>query len=64
MAYAGLANLAPEFGLYSSFMGVLIYWLFATSKDITIGVRQPQLSNLGMRLSVKQARCCYVDNCR
>jgi sodium-independent sulfate anion transporter 11 len=38
MAYAGLANLAPQFGLYSSFMGVLIYWFFATSKDITIGV--------------------------
>ncbi|KAI9825779.1 MAG: Sulfate permease 2 [Phylliscum demangeonii] len=37
MAYAGLAQLAPEFGLYSSFMGVLIYWFFATSKDITIG---------------------------
>lgn len=38
MAYAGLAELAPEFGLYSSFMGVLVYWFFATSKDITIGV--------------------------
>ncbi|EGY21730.1 hypothetical protein VD0002_g10070 [Verticillium dahliae] len=37
MAYALLANLDPEFGLYSSFMGVLIYWFFATSKDITIG---------------------------
>ncbi|KAJ9157632.1 Sulfate permease [Pleurostoma richardsiae] len=37
MAYAGLANLDPQFGLYSSFMGVLIYWFFATSKDITIG---------------------------
>ncbi|OIW35091.1 sulfate permease [Coniochaeta ligniaria NRRL 30616] len=37
MAYAVLANLAPQFGLYSSFMGVLIYWFFATSKDITIG---------------------------
>ncbi|KAH6689055.1 sulfate permease [Plectosphaerella plurivora] len=37
MAYAILANLPPEFGLYSSFMGVLIYWFFATSKDITIG---------------------------
>lgn len=43
MAYAALANLAPQFGLYSSFMGVLIYWFFATSKDITIGVRQPHL---------------------
>ncbi len=38
MAYAKLAQLPPQFGLYSSFMGVLIYWFFATSKDITIGV--------------------------
>lgn len=38
MAYAALAKLEPQFGLYSSFMGVLIYWFFATSKDITIGV--------------------------
>lgn len=37
MAYASLAQLPPQFGLYSSFMGVLIYWFFATSKDITIG---------------------------
>lgn len=41
MAYAELAKLAPEYGLYSSFMGVLIYWFFATSKDITIGVSVP-----------------------
>lgn len=38
MAYAALAELKPQFGLYSSFMGVLLYWFFATSKDITIGV--------------------------
>jgi MFS superfamily sulfate permease-like transporter len=38
MAYALLAQLPPQFGLYSSFMGVMIYWFFATSKDITIGV--------------------------
>ncbi|CAF3790460.1 unnamed protein product [Rotaria sp. Silwood1] len=37
MAYAGLAKLAPQFGLYSSFIGVMIYWFFATSKDISIG---------------------------
>ncbi|KAK1144526.1 hypothetical protein N8T08_005399 [Aspergillus melleus] len=37
MAYAILAELPPEYGLYTSFMGVLIYWFFATSKDITIG---------------------------
>ena len=38
MAYAELAELPVEYGLYSSFMGVLLYWFFATSKDITIGV--------------------------
>ncbi|CAK7219595.1 hypothetical protein SCUCBS95973_003868 [Sporothrix curviconia] len=37
MSYATLANLEPQFGLYSSFMGVVVYWFFATSKDITIG---------------------------
>ncbi|KAK0657499.1 sulfate transporter family-domain-containing protein [Cercophora newfieldiana] len=37
MAYAKLANLEVQFGLYSSFMGVMVYWFFATSKDITIG---------------------------
>lgn len=38
MAYAKLAGLPVQFGLYTSFMGVLTYWLFGTSKDITIGV--------------------------
>ncbi|KAI8632165.1 sulfate permease [Xylariaceae sp. FL1651] len=37
MAYAKLADLPVQFGLYSSFVGVIIYWFFATSKDITIG---------------------------
>lgn len=37
MAYARLALLEPQFGLYSSFVGVMLYWFFATSKDITIG---------------------------
>ena len=38
MAYALLAKLPPEYGLYTSFVGFLLYWAFATSKDITIGV--------------------------
>jgi sodium-independent sulfate anion transporter 11 len=37
VAYSQLATLPPEFGLYSSFVGVMLYWFFATSKDITIG---------------------------
>lgn len=43
MSYATLADLPVEYGLYTSFMGVLIYWFFATSKDITIGVRDTLL---------------------
>ncbi|WFD30798.1 hypothetical protein MSPP1_001822 [Malassezia sp. CBS 17886] len=37
MSYANVAGLAPQFGLYSSFVGVMIYAFFATSKDVTIG---------------------------
>ncbi|KAF8630072.1 hypothetical protein AX15_003129 [Amanita polypyramis BW_CC] len=37
MSYAQLATLPPEYGLYSSFVGVLFYCLFATSKDVSIG---------------------------
>lgn len=37
MAYAKIADLPVQFGLYSSFVGVAIYFMFATSKDITIG---------------------------
>ena len=37
MAYALLAGLPAEYGLYTSFVGFLLYWAFATSKDITIG---------------------------
>ncbi|KAM0748675.1 sulfate permease [Meredithblackwellia eburnea MCA 4105] len=37
MSYAKIATLSPEYGLYSSFVGVFIYAIFATSKDVTIG---------------------------
>ncbi|KIL68649.1 hypothetical protein M378DRAFT_71186 [Amanita muscaria Koide BX008] len=37
MSYAQIATLPPEYGLYSSFVGVLFYCLFATSKDVSIG---------------------------
>jgi sodium-independent sulfate anion transporter 11 len=38
MAYALLAQLTPAYGLYTSFTGAVLYWLFGTSKDIVIGV--------------------------
>lgn len=37
MAYAKLAQVPVEYGLYSSFFGSLIYWIFGTSKDINVG---------------------------
>ncbi|POR35580.1 Sulfate permease 2 [Tolypocladium paradoxum] len=37
LAYAALAHLSPAFGLYTSFTGAVLYWLFGTSKDIVIG---------------------------
>ncbi|KAI1495833.1 sulfate permease [Biscogniauxia marginata] len=37
LSYALLANLSPEYGLYTSFVGASLYWLFGTSKDISIG---------------------------
>ncbi|KAG9250007.1 sulfate transporter family-domain-containing protein [Emericellopsis atlantica] len=37
MAYSMLAKLDPQYGLYSSFVGVMLYWIFGTSKDISIG---------------------------
>ncbi|KAI0600360.1 sulfate permease [Biscogniauxia sp. FL1348] len=37
LSYSLLANLSPEYGLYTSFVGASIYWLFGTSKDISIG---------------------------
>ena len=38
MAYALLAQLTPAYGLYTSFTGAILYWVFGTSKDIVIGV--------------------------
>ncbi|ANB14441.1 Sul1p [Sugiyamaella lignohabitans] len=37
MSYAKIATLPPQIGLYSSFVGVMIYCFFATSKDVSIG---------------------------
>ena len=37
LSYARIALLEPQYGLYSSFIGVLTYAFFATSKDVSIG---------------------------
>ncbi|CAL1601895.1 unnamed protein product [Knipowitschia caucasica] len=37
LAYADVAGLPVQFGLYSAFMGGFIYTLLGTSKDVTLG---------------------------
>ncbi|XP_029455046.1 sodium-independent sulfate anion transporter isoform X2 [Rhinatrema bivittatum] len=37
LAYAEVAGLPVQYGLYSSFMGCFIYCLMGTSKDVTLG---------------------------
>lgn len=37
LAYAALAGLEPQYGLYSSFFGCFVYTIFGSCKDITIG---------------------------
>ena len=37
IAYARICNLPAEYGLYSSFIGPIVYFLLGTSKDITMG---------------------------
>ncbi|KAI9322710.1 sulfate transporter family-domain-containing protein [Dichotomocladium elegans] len=37
IAYAKVASLDPQYGLYASFVGSCFYFIFGTSKDISIG---------------------------
>lgn len=37
LAYAKVADLPAEYGLYSSFMGPFLYVVFGTAKDVTLG---------------------------
>ncbi|CAG2056069.1 unnamed protein product, partial [Timema podura] len=38
IAYASLAGLSAQYGLYSSFMGGLVYMMFGTIKEVSIGI--------------------------
>lgn len=40
MAYALLAQLSPEYGLFTSFAGFAVYWIFGTSREVVVGVSE------------------------
>ncbi|PSN67298.1 sulfate permease-like protein [Corynespora cassiicola Philippines] len=67
MAYAILAKLPPEYGLYTSFTGFILYWLFATSKDITIGtvaVMSTIVGNIVIKVTAEHPELEPVDIAR
>ena len=67
MAYALLAKLPPEYGLYTSFVGFILYWAFATSKDITIGtvaVMSTIVGNIVTKIQTTQPEIDAVDIAR
>lgn len=43
IAYAAVAGLPTQYGLYSAFMGCFVYIIFGTCKDVTVGKQQYSL---------------------
>lgn len=56
IAYASLAELTAQYGLYSAFMGSLIYVFFGTIKEVSIGP-----TSLMSLLSLSYTRDLPVD---
>ncbi|KAG8964962.1 hypothetical protein FRC03_001113 [Tulasnella sp. 419] len=60
MSYAKIAMLTPEYGLYSSFVGVMVYCFFATSKDVSIG--PVAVMSLEVAQVIKHVHAAHPDN--
>ncbi|KAG1140572.1 hypothetical protein G6F37_012039 [Rhizopus arrhizus] len=61
LAYAKMANLPPVYGLYTSFIGVITYPLFGTSKDISIGTSAIMSLFLGQLMTKFTATPQYLS---
>ncbi|XP_051175949.1 sodium-independent sulfate anion transporter-like isoform X2 [Leptopilina boulardi] len=67
IAYAIVAGLPAQYGLYSSFMGCFIYLFFGSSKDITVGptaimalLSFPYVKAMGPDIAVL---LCFLTGC-
>lgn len=67
IAYAVVAGLAPQYGLYTSIMSSLVYVIFGTCKQIVIGptaimslMTQPLVSSYGYKYSILLA---FLSGC-
>ncbi|KAG7189458.1 hypothetical protein KM043_017154 [Ampulex compressa] len=67
IAYAVVAGLPAQYGLYSSFMGCFVYLVFGSSKDVTVGptaimalLSQQHVIRLGEDLAVLM---CFLSGC-
>jgi hypothetical protein len=64
MAYAFLAQLSPEYGLFTSFAGFSVYWMFGTSRDVVVGVRPTVAPDRWVRLAQTLTSPPCTDHCR
>ncbi|KAL7303389.1 hypothetical protein TKK_0004574 [Trichogramma kaykai] len=67
IAYAVVARLEPQYGLYSSFMGCFVYIIFGSVKDVTVGptaimglLTQPYVGQYGADFAVL---LCFLSGC-
>lgn len=67
IAYATVAGLPPQYGLYSSFMGCFVYLIFGSTKEVTVGptaimalLSQHHVGKLGNDIAVL---ICFLSGC-
>ncbi|XP_043502293.1 sodium-independent sulfate anion transporter-like [Polistes fuscatus] len=67
IAYATVAGLPPQYGLYSSFMGCFVYLVFGSTKEVTVGptaimalLSQHHVVKLGEDIAVL---ICFLSGC-